>query len=100
MPVISIDVPKPVWEKLNAQAEATQQEVREVILSRLLPEGETGGLYQRFCDENPDLFVAKEQETAPGCRALPVEERRTLAEKAGRGGSLSAVLIAERREQP
>ncbi|MBI3921203.1 MAG: hypothetical protein HY318_07275 [Armatimonadetes bacterium] len=100
MPVISIDLPRPVWEEFNAQAEATQQQVQEVILSRLLTQGETRGLYQRFCDENPDLFVTKEEEAAPRRRALSVEERRTLAEKAGRGGSLSAQLIAERREQP
>lgn len=99
MPVISIDLPQSVWEKLTAQAEATQQPVQEVILTRLLASEKTGEVYQRFCNENADLFVT-EEESGPPLRPLSAEERRALAEKAGRGGSLSAVLIAERREQP
>jgi hypothetical protein len=98
MPVISVDLPQPIWEKLAAQAEATHQPVQEIILTRLLAQEETGGLYQRFCDENADLFVT-EEEALPLHRPLSTEERRMLAEKAGLGGSLSETLIAERREQ-
>lgn len=98
MPVISIDLPQPIWEKLTAQAETTRQPVQEIILTRLLAQAETGESYQRFCDENADLFVT-EEEPQPLPRPLSAEERRMLAEKAGHGGSLSATLIAERREQ-
>ena len=85
MPVIHLNLPQPLWEKLTIQAQTLQQPVQEVILTRLRGYEETGERYQRFCRENPDLFITVGAETLPPGRPLSAEERATLAEKAGRG---------------
>jgi hypothetical protein len=102
MPNLTLELPQALSEELARRAAAENKTVEQLALERLAalaepsPE-EMAARYDRFIRES-GRFIQRTDEERSGHRTASESERRELAKKLGAAGSLSELIIQERRE--